>query len=92
MRSAWPRWSRRWTGRSRSPPAPSPTPGDCSILSLCPARANWERINRAIREALSEVTLAEMAHTIPTAFLLPGEQLAAVRAVTRRPAAANVTE
>ena len=23
-----------------------PTPGDCSILSLCPTRANWERINR----------------------------------------------
>ena len=33
-----------------------PTPGDCSILSLCPARANWERINHAIRESLSEVT------------------------------------
>ena len=56
-----------------------PTPGDCSILNLCPARANWERINRAIRESLSEVTLAEMAHTIPTAFLLPGELVAAVR-------------
>ena len=51
-----------------------PTPGDCSILSLCPARANWERINLAIREALSDVTLAEMAHTIPSAFLLPGER------------------
>ena len=56
-----------------------PTPGDCSILSLCPTRANWERINRAIRESLSEVTLAEMAHTIPAAFLLPGEHMAAVR-------------
>jgi FeS assembly SUF system regulator len=56
-----------------------PTPGDCSILSLCPTRANWERINRAIRESLSEVSLAEMAHTIPAAFLLPGEQIAAVR-------------
>jgi FeS assembly SUF system regulator len=51
-----------------------PTPGDCSILSLCPTRANWERINRAIREALGDVTLAEMAHTIPSAFLLPGER------------------
>ena len=56
-----------------------PTPGDCSILNLCPARANWERINRAIRESLGEVTLAEMAHTIPTAFLLPGELVAAMR-------------
>ena len=56
-----------------------PTPGDCSILTLCPARANWEWINRAIRDSLGEVTLAEMAHTIPAAFLLPGEQAAAVR-------------
>lgn len=56
-----------------------PVPGECSILSLCPTRANWERINRAIRDSLGEVTLAEMAHTIPAAFLLPGEQAAAVR-------------
>ena len=51
-----------------------PTPGDCSILSLCPARANWQRINLAIRVALGEVTLAEMAHGIPAAFLLPQER------------------
>ena len=64
-----------------------PTPGDCSILSLCPARANWERINRAIREALGEVTLAEMAHTIPAAFLLPGELVAAAARSDAAPAA-----
>ena len=51
-----------------------PTPGECSILSLCPARANWQRINVAIRDALTDVTLADMALTIPAAFLLPGEQ------------------
>ena len=51
-----------------------PTTGRLQHLSLCPARANWERINLAIREALGDVTLAEMAHTIPAAFLLPGEQ------------------
>jgi FeS assembly SUF system regulator len=56
-----------------------PVPGDCSILSLCPARANWERINRAIRDSLGEVTLAEMAYGIPAAFLLPGEHSTAVR-------------
>ena len=55
-----------------------PVPGECSVLSLCPTRGNWGRINRAIRDSLGEVTLAEMAHTIPAAFLLPGEQ-AAVR-------------
>ena len=56
-----------------------PTPGDCSILSLCPARANWTRINDAIRVSLSEVTLAEMAFTIPPAFLKPGEHAVAAR-------------
>lgn len=49
-------------------------PPDCGIVGLCPTRANWQRINGAIREALDGVTLAEMAHGIPTAFLLPGEQ------------------
>ena len=56
-----------------------PTPGDCSILTLCPARANWERINRAIRDALDEVSLDEMAHSIPTAFLPRGEHLIGAR-------------
>lgn len=51
-----------------------PEPGECGILSLCPARANWQRINSAVREALDGVTLAEMAHGIPEAFLLPGER------------------
>lgn len=35
-------------------------PGDCLIESLCPARINWTKINGAIRDALEEVTLAEM--------------------------------
>lgn len=47
---------------------------ECGILSLCPARGNWQRINAAIRDALDEVTLAEMSQGIPSAFLLPGER------------------
>lgn len=35
--------------------------GDCNVESLCPMRGNWDRVNRAIRDALSGVTLAEMA-------------------------------
>jgi len=46
-------------------------PGDCVIESLCPARTNWDRINQAIRGALDEVSLAEMAEAIPLAFLRP---------------------
>ena len=56
-----------------------PTPGDCSILTLCPTRANWERINRAIRDSLDEVSLDEMAHAIPAAFLVRAEHLDAAR-------------
>jgi FeS assembly SUF system regulator len=50
-------------------------PGDCVIESLCPARTNWERINTAIRDALGEVTLAEMANAIPSAFHRPIDRL-----------------
>jgi len=39
----------------------------CDVESLCPMRGNWEKVNRAIRKALEELTLAEMA----TPALLP---------------------
>ena len=50
---------------------------ECKIELLCPARTNWQRINDAIRMALSGITLAEMAHAVPAAFLLPQERIAA---------------
>ena len=34
---------------------------DCGVAALCPMRGNWDRVNKAIHEALSEVTLADMA-------------------------------
>ena len=43
-------------------------PGGCEIEALCPARANWHRINDAIRGALDEISMAEMAQAIPLAF------------------------
>lgn len=43
-------------------------PGECDIEALCPARANWQRINDAIRRALDGITMAEMARTVPPAF------------------------
>jgi FeS assembly SUF system regulator len=51
-------------------------PGDCDIEALCPARANWQRINDAIRHALEGITMAEMAHAVPAAFAMPLEVLA----------------
>jgi FeS assembly SUF system regulator len=43
-------------------------PGGCEIEALCPARANWHRINDAIRGALDDISMAEMAQAIPLAF------------------------
>ena len=41
---------------------------DCGVESLCPMRGGWEKVNRAIRAALEEVTLAELSQ--PADFLL----------------------
>ena len=40
------------------------TPGECTQESFCGVRANWQRINHAIRHALENITLAEMTHPI----------------------------
>ncbi len=34
---------------------------ECSVAAVCPMRGNWDRVNKAIYGALSEVTLADMA-------------------------------
>lgn len=47
--------------------------GACDIESLCPARANWQRINDAIRAALDGINIEEMANAIPEAFNAPLE-------------------
>ncbi|HYD99314.1 MAG TPA: SUF system Fe-S cluster assembly regulator [Alphaproteobacteria bacterium] len=35
--------------------------GLCSVQSLCGMRGNWDKINSAIKTALSQLTLADMA-------------------------------
>jgi FeS assembly SUF system regulator len=42
----------------------------CDSESFCPMRGNWNKVNSAIREALTSVSLAEMM-TFPPAFGLP---------------------
>jgi len=37
----------------------------CDVASLCPMCGNWEQVNRAIRQALGEVTLADMMPPVP---------------------------
>lgn len=36
--------------------------GDCAIELHCGARAHWPQVNRAIRDALSGITLVDLAH------------------------------
>src|SRR5438045_5377729 len=47
-------------------------PGLCVQESLCSVRANWQRINDAVRNALAGVTLAEMAEPeLPSVHPVP---------------------
>ena len=36
---------------------------DCVVESFCPMRGGWEKINRAIRTALEDVSLAELSQS-----------------------------
>jgi FeS assembly SUF system regulator len=48
------------------------TTGNCDVETLCPMRGNWDKVNKAIRSALSQVTLLDM--TPPSvSFALPAE-------------------
>ncbi len=38
---------------------------ECSYESFCGARANWQTINQAVREALEGITLSDMAAPSP---------------------------
>ena len=46
----------------------------CDVETLCPMRGNWEQVNRAIRDALSQVTLADMTFSA-MAFIDPADKL-----------------
>jgi FeS assembly SUF system regulator len=40
----------------------------CSIEKLCPVQGKWNRVNAAVRAALNEVTLADMAADMAVSF------------------------
>ncbi len=53
----------------------------CGHEGLCSMRGNWNRVNRAIRGALEEITLAEMAQ--PFAFTpVPDDKVRPAESVT----------
>lgn len=37
------------------------TPGECVVEDVCRVRANWQKINDAVRGALEQITLQDMA-------------------------------
>ncbi len=43
-------------------------PGVCELERGCPTRANWQVVNRAIHEALSKLTLADMTRPLAPAL------------------------
>ena len=44
----------------------------CESQSLCPVAGRWDPVNEAIRDALSNISLADMADAaVPRAFRLP---------------------
>ena len=38
--------------------------GDCCVETLCPMRGNWDKVNKAIRGALSTVSLEDMTPSL----------------------------
>lgn len=59
------------------------TPGLCSQEAFCPTRGNWHQINRAIRQALEAISLAEMTQPLPAELVKLGGIEAARRAAAR---------
>jgi len=47
-------------------------PGVCEQESFCSIRPNWQVINRTVRDALSRVTLADMARPVPSLWNVGG--------------------
>lgn len=42
----------------------------CEHESLCPVQGHWQKINRAIRQALEGISLAEMASPVSSKFMV----------------------
>lgn len=45
--------------------------GNCNIEKICPLNGHWNRINRVVQGALSEISLREIAYDIPAALKQP---------------------
>ncbi|HVT60090.1 MAG TPA: SUF system Fe-S cluster assembly regulator [Thermoanaerobaculia bacterium] len=59
--------------------------GDCAHERLCPVRSNWHRINEAILNALSGITLAEMTNPLLPKLVTLGRGAYAASSSERQP-------
>jgi len=48
---------------------------NCRVEKLCPMSGNWDRINRAVKNALEEVSLADMAVPSPHKTVRPHQDI-----------------
>lgn len=54
---------------------------ECESRGLCPVRGRWDPVNDAIQQALSAITLADMAEAqVPRVFRVPAHPAAALPA------------
>jgi len=51
----------------------------CNVESLCPVRGGWDRVNRAIRTALEEVSLADLCMPMEFPDLEPAKPAPQIR-------------
>src|SRR3977135_3400886 len=57
-------------GRVSLPACVDGAEGSCKVETLCPLRGHWDVLNRAVRGALEQVSLAELASATPPDFIL----------------------
>ena len=62
------------------------SPGECDREAYCAVRGHWQRINQAVRQALSGITLADLSAPAPAAGKLI--ELGAARRAKRAAGAA----
>lgn len=57
------------------------TPGLCTQESNCPVRANWQRVNRVVLNALDQISLEQMLQPVPETVDISALQRPTVQAM-----------
>ncbi len=54
--------------------------GNCNLETVCPVRANWQRINIAVRRALQNLRMSDMIRPLPEDYGPAAQQASRVSA------------